>query len=345
MNRFYLATASASLPSVVAEDQLLIANSMAAVGGTVTTFLGFGVGTQLADQVGARPLILAMVRALRAGGAPGDADPEPAASQGSGRPASPGRRVGRVPRSGRGPAQAAGDATRAGHDRLPGAGPGPGGDRDGAVAGGVPGAIRQGVASYGRIIAAGGVGILAGILTVGILESRLPKVRIVALGSRWPGSTCLALAPVVTGLTMLIVSFVLGLTFAYRKIPADTIVQESVPDRYRGRVFSAYDFCTGWPGRSGSPCRSPSSSTCRPAGPSAWWARCIWRWTFVVPVWVRRARTGRIRFDGGRDGGRDPAGPGGGRRGGAGGARTVLPGGGRRARRRRRLGCVRRTAT
>ena len=36
-------------------------------------------------------------------------------------------------------------------------------------------------------------------------------------------------------------SFALGLTYPWRKVPIDTLVQESIPDRFRGRVFSLYD--------------------------------------------------------------------------------------------------------
>ena len=32
-----------------------------------------------------------------------------------------------------------------------------------------------------------------------------------------------------------------GLTFAWKKIPVDTLVQEAIPDGYRGRVFAVYD--------------------------------------------------------------------------------------------------------
>ena len=45
----------------------------------------------------------------------------------------------------------------------------------------------------------------------------------------------------VTGPTVLFVSFMVGLTFAWKKIPIDTMVQESVRDGFRGRVFSVYD--------------------------------------------------------------------------------------------------------
>ena len=40
---------------------------------------------------------------------------------------------------------------------------------------------------------------------------------------------------------MLIAAFVLGLTTQGAKIATDTIVQSSVDDGYRGRIFSLYD--------------------------------------------------------------------------------------------------------
>ena len=41
--------------------------------------------------------------------------------------------------------------------------------------------------------------------------------------------------------TILLASFAVGLTFAWKKISVDTMVQEATPDGYRGRVFSVYD--------------------------------------------------------------------------------------------------------
>ena len=41
--------------------------------------------------------------------------------------------------------------------------------------------------------------------------------------------------------SVLLASFAVGLTFAWKKISVDTMVQEAIPDGYRGRVFSVYD--------------------------------------------------------------------------------------------------------
>ena len=82
---------------------------------------------------------------------------------------------------------------------------------------------------------------LLGILTVGKLEERLPKERIVALAFFAGGLVLIAVASYVTGWSVLIASFAIGLTFAWKKIPVDTMVQEAIPDGYRGRVFAVYD--------------------------------------------------------------------------------------------------------
>jgi hypothetical protein len=52
----------------------------------------------------------------------------------------------------------------------------------------------------------------------------------------------IAAAFVITGTVILLVAGVLGLTFAWKKVSVDTMVQESLPDGFRGRVFSVYDF-------------------------------------------------------------------------------------------------------
>jgi MFS family permease len=248
LNRFFLATASASLPRVVEEENLLVANSMAAVGGTTITLGGFLLGTQLADPAGAGTrtdallVAMAVLYAIAAFSASRIRTPL------------------RADRTGvRALASIAGHVRdlAAGLRRLRATPPALASivtlSLDQVLVGTVTALslvvfkdrFQEGVASYGRIVGAGGVGILAGIATVGWFEPRMEKPRIIRLGFLVAGAVCLAAAPAITGPTLLAVSFTLGLTFAYRKIPADTIVQEAVPDRYRGRVFAVYDLTYG----------------------------------------------------------------------------------------------------
>ena len=101
--------------------------------------------------------------------------------------------------------------------------------------------FEEGVGSFSNLIGAGGLGVLLGILTVGKLEERFPKERIVARAFFAGGVVLIAVATYITGWSVLVASFAVGLTFAWKKIPVDTMVQEAIPDGYRGRVFAVYD--------------------------------------------------------------------------------------------------------
>jgi predicted MFS family arabinose efflux permease len=101
--------------------------------------------------------------------------------------------------------------------------------------------FREGVGSFSNLIGAGGIGVLVGILTVGGLERRFAKERIVSGAFLIGGIILIAVSAHIAGWSVLLASFGIGLTFAWKKIPIDTLVQESIPDGYRGRIFSVYD--------------------------------------------------------------------------------------------------------
>jgi MFS family permease len=296
LNRFYLSTASAVMPTLVAQPDLLVGNSMSTVGGTVATFVGIVLGTKLADPFGTTGL-LALVLVLY-----------PVSAFAAARIGSPLRPVGQEATTIRA------DLARVTRELW-------GGARRLAATPAALGSIvsvsldqflvglvtvlslvvfkeqfEEGVGSYGNIVAAGGIGVLAGTLTVGRLEDRLPKSRIVALGFAAAGLTALVLAPVIAGPTILAISFVLGLTFAWRKIPVDTIVQETIPDGFRGRVFAVYDIVY-------SMARVIAAGVAVLIIPhmSTGWlvAACglvYLLWTPVLPWWVRRPQWVGVRF-------------------------------------------------
>jgi MFS family permease len=161
--------------------------------------------------------------------------------------------------------------------------------------------FRAGIGSYGNIIAAGGVGILIGTITVGRLEPIWPKPVIVAVAFAIAGVACLAVAPALTGLLILVVSFVLGLTFAWRKVPVDTLVQESIPDRYRGRVFSIYDLSYAMARVVAALVAVPLIPLLSPGWLLAAVGGIYLLWSPVVPWWTSRPRRVRLRFyEGGR---------------------------------------------
>jgi predicted MFS family arabinose efflux permease len=245
VNRFFLATAAAVVPRLVPPEDLLVANSLATVGGTVALLTGVFVGGRVVDAVGGQTLpvvagaaagwLLAswiasrIASPLRPHTRP--EDPEllrhrlrrVVVELGDGA-----RRLVRSPRAVGPIASIVLDQVGQGivltlslvvfRDRF-----------------------EHGVASFSNLIGAGGVGVLLGIVTVGGLERRLTKPRIVAGAFVLGGCALVAVSFAIRDWTVLLASFAVGLTFAWKKVSVDTMVQEAIPDGYRGRVFSVYD--------------------------------------------------------------------------------------------------------
>jgi predicted MFS family arabinose efflux permease len=244
VNRFFLSTAAAVVPRLVPHEDLLVANSLATVGGTVALLAGVFVGGRVIDVVGGTPpvVIVAAVGWLAASWI--------AARIGSSltphtKPEDPevlrhqlrrvrveftdgARRLLRSPR-------AIGPITSITLDQI----------GQGIVLTLSLVVFRrtfgEGVASFSNLIGAGGLGVLIGILTVGELEDRFPKPRIVAGAFVAGGIVLMAVSVLIRDWSILLASFAVGMTFAWKKISVDTMVQEAIPDGYRGRVFSVYD--------------------------------------------------------------------------------------------------------
>jgi MFS family permease len=296
VNRFYLATAVAVVPRLVPTQDLLIANSLSIVGGTVALLTGVFVGGWLYDLISDTPVVaLAGVQWLVASGI----------ARGMHSPLTPhhlpegpmrdevhrvlhefadgARRLVRTPR-------ALGPITSITLDQM-----GQGivlvlslfvfRDR-----------FEQGVASFSNLIGAGGVGVLVGIFTVGKLEERFRKERIVAGSFLIGGLVLIAVSLAITQWTVLVASFAVGLTFAWKKIPVDTLVQKAVPDGYRGRVFAVYDVAYNLS-------RVVAAFLAIPMVPALGEARSVavigaafLLWAPVLPRWIGRTPSLRIRF-------------------------------------------------
>src|SRR3954471_4882861 len=228
VNRFYLATAVAVVPRVVPTEDLLIANSLSVVGGTVALLFGAFVGGQLADAfrtngpVVAIAAVAGLVASTVARGITSPMDPHTL-------PEAPvGDEVRRVLR------EFADGASRLWH--TPRAiGPITSISLDQMGQGLVlvvslvvfRDEFDKGVASFSNLLGAGGVGVLLGIATVGPLERRFGKERLIAGAFVLGGLTLIAVGFYVTQVSVLVASFAVGLTFAWKKIPVDTLVQAS----------------------------------------------------------------------------------------------------------------------
>jgi MFS family permease len=296
VNRFYLATAVAVVPRLVPTEDLLMANSMATVGGTVALLLGVFVGGWMVDLVGDAPVIaLAGVEWLvaslvatkiRSPLIPHHV-PDAAVRDELGRVAREfGDGISRLVHTPR----ALGPITSITLDQV-----GQGivlvlslfvfRDRFG-----------EGVGSFSNLIGAGGLGVLLGILTVGKLEERYSKERIVARAFFAGGVVLIAVSLYITGWSVLIASFAVGLTFAWKKIPVDTMVQEAIPDGYRGRVFAVYDVTYNLSRVAAAFLAIPLLNAFGVAGAVAIVGVVFILWSPVLPRWIGRVPELTLRF-------------------------------------------------
>ena len=245
VNRFFLSTAAAVVPRLVPGEDLLVANSLATVGGTVALLTGVFVGGRVVDAAAGQTVIVVVAAAAGWLVASGIASRIASPLRPHTRPEDPellrhqlkrvvveladgARRLVRTPR-------AVGPISSIVLDQV----------GQGIVLTLSLVVFRrrfeEGVASFSNLIGAGGIGVLLGILTVGKLEERIEKPRIVQVGFVAGGLVLIAVSFLIRDWSILLASFAVGLTFAWKKISVDTMVQESMPDGYRGRVFSAYD--------------------------------------------------------------------------------------------------------
>ena len=297
-NRFFLATAQAVVPRLVPTDDLLIANSLATVGGTVALLAGVFFGGQIAQVVGGGPIVagsalgwlLASAVAARIG-----SDLSPLADE-------------ERPRLLRYEIRRVADEFRDGIGRLAHApralGPITAITLD-QIGEGIMLTLslvvfrerfREGVGSFSWLIGAGGVGVMVGLATVGALEDRFRKERIVAGSFFASGLWLLLLALHVTGWSVLLASFVVGATFAWKKIPIDTLVQESLPDRFRGRVFAVYDVAYNGARIAAALVAIPLFKSVSPAWTSAIVGVAFVCWTPALPRWIEKVPEIRLRF-------------------------------------------------
>jgi MFS family permease len=247
-NRFLLTTASSIVPRLVPSRDLLMANSVTTVSGTFTRFVGVAIGGPVVDAVGYPPVIVATAAAWAATAffaarIRSDLSPE--------RPAAAGivEDVARVARDLRDGARRLIHTPRAlapitsvtwnqflnglmlvmslvvFRDRF-----------------------HKGVGSFSSVVAAGGAGVLLGLVTIGSLEGRFQRRTIMAGSFVLSGIPLVLVAGVINRYDVLMASFLLGLAFAWLKVPADTMTQEATPDRYRGRVFAIYDIAQNMSG-------------------------------------------------------------------------------------------------
>lgn len=152
--------------------------------------------------------------------------------------------------------------------------------------------LGEGLVSFSGLVAAGGVGVFLGFLTAGALRSLMPS-RLLIGAAFLLGF--LALLPAVAGVDEIVLALtvgavLLGVSYGWTRVPADTLAQQAVPDRYRGRVFTAIDLGFNTARVLGALAAAVVVPLLGPRATLATLAVLFLLWAPVVPLWLRGGR-------------------------------------------------------
>ncbi len=152
--------------------------------------------------------------------------------------------------------------------------------------------LGEGLVSFSGLVAAGGVGVFLGFLTAGALRTLMPS-RLLIGAAFLLGF--LALLPAVAGVDAIVLALtvgavLLGVSYGWTRVPADTLAQQAVPDRYRGRVFTAIDLGFNTARVLGALAAAAVVPLLGPRATIAVLAVLFLLWAPVVPLWLRGGR-------------------------------------------------------
>jgi Major Facilitator Superfamily len=155
--------------------------------------------------------------------------------------------------------------------------------------------FHSGVGSYSSLVVAGGIGVLLGLATVNLVEGRFTRRTVIAGSFVISGVPLILVAFAINRYDILVVSFLLGLAYAWLKITADTMTQETIPDRFRGRVFSIYDIAQNMSGVVAALLAIPLVNNRSIGGLVAGVGVLFLAWTPWILRWLRRSATIDVR--------------------------------------------------
>ena len=298
INRFFLTTTNAVVPRLVATRHLLMANSIATVGGTVSFLTGVFVGGKVVDATEESSVVVVatagwLVVAAIATRLGSDLRPHQAPPVAERLRHEIARVVAELLDGARrlvGAPRAIGPITSITLDQI---GQGLLLTLSLVV---FRSRFAEGVGSFSNLIGVGGLGVLTGILTAGWLEQRFRKERIVASAFLVGGAVTCAVALHIVDWTILLASYTTGLTFAWKKVAVDTLVQEALPDGYRGRVFAIYDIAYNMARVVAAALAVGLFPVLGDAGSLIAIGLVFVLWTPVLPAWIGRVPEIRLRF-------------------------------------------------
>ena len=153
--------------------------------------------------------------------------------------------------------------------------------------------LGGGLVSFSGLVGAGGVGVLLGFLTAGALRTLMPNRLLI--GAAFILAALSLLPAIVVGVDTLALAFtagavLLGVSYGWTRVPADTLAQRAVPDRYRGRVFTAIDLGFNTARVLGALVAVAVVPLLGPRTTTAVIVVLFLLWAPVVPLWLRGGR-------------------------------------------------------
>ncbi len=150
--------------------------------------------------------------------------------------------------------------------------------------------LGGGLVSFSGLVGAGGVGVLLGFLTAGALRALMPNRLLI--GAAFVLAALALIPSIVVGVDALALAFtvgavLLGVSYGWTRVPADTLAQRAVPDRYRGRVFTAIDLGFNTARVLGALAALAVVPLLGPRTTSLVIVVLFVLWAPVVPVWLR----------------------------------------------------------
>ncbi len=153
----------------------------------------------------------------------------------------------------------------------------------------ITGVLGGGLLTFSGLVGAGGVGVFLGFLTSGLMRSRMPGPLLMAAAFVL---AALALVPVLVTAapaTLVAGAVLLGASYGWTRVPADTLAQRAVPDGYRGRVFTAVDLGFNTARVLGALAAVVVVPLLGPRTTVVTLLVLFLAWAPVVPLWLRRA--------------------------------------------------------
>jgi len=147
--------------------------------------------------------------------------------------------------------------------------------------------LKGGLLSFSWLVAAGGAGVFLGFLTVGSVGRRVPGHLLIGVAFVL---SAVSLIPAIVALgaaTLSAGAAILGASYAWTRVPADTLAQQAVPDRYRGRVFTVMDLGFNAARVLGALVAIPIVPRLGPQATLVVIALLFLLWAPVTPLWLR----------------------------------------------------------